>query len=553
MNTQHYQQKAFHPFGERLANLEHRSLNLRAQLDLIALYSEEIGENQLDDQRRQWLQMQFPPAEGIDFDQISRVAGLLLSPARAQLSAVVLALREAEQGILHCLTRCKELLKQGNVDSAVRELIQLEQVRLQPAEKIIELVRRVVDQRLKGSNAIRNVAYDLMAGQIFEEINGNLMEDKTYLEGLVGLPSLLLESGSAFEVEQWETAARAMTSIGYSLPVSLQACEDSHLPQVWNSIRFCFPICRQIVTDLGLLSEILSSAQGFGASVQNPEVSRLCRIWGEDILAEVLATLIGGPAYVGANIETMAYSTSRVLQATRQPMGVPSYLRWELQFSVLTSLGFHAEAENYKRLVYGVYGPPSFAVTVYGSRPVLAEFISLTPQMVHNILGWNLHCFQGGSVRQCLPEFGVDQYSEAKKLSEAVSAAPNLTSPSSFWALSEVAVQSGNSSNGSGAEKKETKSSQVKSESAKTSQTTPSIVTVAAGCRLAFERISTQSEVPSGFAGSCYQMLISALKASAQREEIGSSRRLTAHDMRRLSRKMRSRPIIPVQPGTGMM
>ena len=439
MNTPLCPAKSFSSFWRAFINLENRALQLSVQVDLIEVYSGETPEVESNEHRNHLMQLQFRPDETVKINKISEIGRVLTSPARGQLSAILLTLRESERSIIHHLSRCRELLRQGDVVSAVRGLIDLEEQRLQPTEKIAQLTVRTCEQRVRGMNAIRHAAADLVAGQLYETVERKLAEDMAVTQGVLPLPALLLPMDSSSSTSEWEHAQEKLARIGISVPVALQGYDEGNLPQIWNTIRFSLPICRQLSRELGLTQEVYSSPHFLNASSLTPQLRSMLTACGEEVVAEILATFTGGPAYVGSSIESLAYGADQVVSANQQTNFLPSYVRWELQCATLRELGFHAEAESYRAIVQGVYGPSEYALTAFGPQPHLTEFVQYVPQFVRNILVANFSCLKGGAVRQYFPDFGVEQYAQANQIADKLcSSTTNSADPSSFWNPTEI-------------------------------------------------------------------------------------------------------------------
>ena len=514
----------FHPFGERIANLDYRFRTLSQKIALIGAYASAESKPEVDEQVLESVHENIS-GSALKLTDAIKFAKSQLKIIRPQLRVAFVVLKEKVETLHPEITRAREMLSVGNLNAALVLIANIEREAIIPIEESTETLLRAVRGHFKRSQFSVNAAAEVLAHDVYEYTFKRLLEGPALEATPTPLPPMFCVGEDMTDAISWYSTRERLATMGTYIPLSLIPLPNNTANQPWNMVKAFYPIARQLQKDMNISVEIRNLIQRLAIwNGCSQESAQLFSIWSNTICNEIMACIIGGPSYVGVQIESLAYAEQEVLAFNETPEGIPAYLRWATQLATLREARYLAEADNYQALVDGLYGPAEFICRHIPQGTQLAELLRFTPLLVKSVLEQPLRTLRETRIIECLPVYDSAAHNEARALSDQICL--ELTQPFSSNGASAV-------------DSEDNKPSKPASKRAWMTASTSARV-LAAATRLAFERVGIRAEIPHQFAAQCYGAWCERLEGLSLPKSSALAKDLTSQEIQRLARQRRA-------------
>jgi hypothetical protein len=273
-----------------------------------------------------------------------------VSTISIQLALVSLHLKEQGNILEVGLEKIKIHLK-NDLDSALKRLIEEERRLIAPTLELAHRTETLIRERMGDGISTCLVLADLLA------------KDTTTLGNFRGLADTCSVLSPIFSlkpavnnklINRLAQGVRVKENDTLTLP-------SNYIVNIWDAIRVCPEIARELYLRLDLDSEIrrITSTLGAGAKISSTALEMLI-LWRQDIVTEVLSTYLGGPAYASSAVELHLSLAEVVSGNYSMPSSMPPFIRWSIQQNTLRALGLRDDADRLAAKVKALFGPTQF-------------------------------------------------------------------------------------------------------------------------------------------------------------------------------------------------
>jgi hypothetical protein len=155
----------------------------------------------------------------------------------------------------------------------------------------------------------------------------------------------------------------------------------------WTLGAVLHEVSHNLQNDLGLARAVPRRvARRLLRAGMDPFVAGVWTRWNREIFADLSAVLLGGPAIVGSLMDVIGRSVDATMTfSARGPHPTP-YLRTLISVEALRRMGFHSEAEDYRRVWLKIYPnpdggniPPSILETFPEANRIVVDAMCFQP------------------------------------------------------------------------------------------------------------------------------------------------------------------------------
>ena len=500
-----------YPLQQRLANITSRYRRVRSNRELWSIYAGLKTIENVDQESRKLLPKEFSVytngKETEEFTLVTkRLAGVL-----PQIRAAVVVLDDSIKVIETSIAKIKTLLNAQNFNYGFQAMMHLEKNEMNACERFVDHVNILIRERITQDRHVISNIIDLMVSDVYERVTTRAKEEHVFSSEASPLPPVFYTTGQSFEESQWSFLQQILWKQGRALPISLLPIAPRVRDNIWNVVRVYVQVCRKLYVDLGIDREIEQIVQNVAISRGlSPQATQLLQQWKGELVSEISASLIAGPAYAGASIELLGDSARTVTEYSATPYGVPTYQRWTAILSTLQQVGYYGEVEPYRRALLSFYGPAEFVASYPQQDATFYETLSCMETLVSTILNTPLMVLKGNTIREFFPQYEADQHGQAiaganeilqKFGISIVSESANEPSSSTTSKVEKSSSRSTTKSDSKTSASKATTESQLQSKAS----------AYIAACRFAFERVSLGGELPPEFEAQCKTYIAKAL------------------------------------------
>jgi hypothetical protein len=224
------------------------------------------------------------------------------------------------------------------------------------------------------------IAFDCYFPVLDEARRAGLTESSFLKEA----PLTFLDIG--LDVAPWRRHVQAQSRQGAPLPIPLVRVQREDVDNAWNLLAICHEVGHDIYHNLNLEEEtrqkIYLTLKSLGVSDQR---AQLWITWHAELFADLVGTLIAGPAYVDSGMERLAAPPDQMLRIDPHDPHPTPYLRPFLGTFLVREMGFVDEAVHLEEEW----------VSVYGSSPEFQMFFQEIPYVVHTLVHGEYQSLKG--------------------------------------------------------------------------------------------------------------------------------------------------------------
>ena len=534
---------ASYPLSERLCDLELRVRELRATADLWNVLSGFERLDRLEETRKEGI-IQFFGQDGDESALLANneVAAKRLNGIRSQLQAAALQLNEQISSIDSDVNRAQSQIKVGDLNGAFRCLAGAENVVL-VAKLVRDRCNGLIAQRLGEQTRNALALLDLMTLEVYGVITENLRGEGS--QEITTLPPVSYCNSLPGDQRPMVQPA----AVEELLPFPTIRVESSLMSWEWNAVRAYVDLSRRLYAELYLDPEIrIIFGQALSAQRVSFSAHSIMLQARQEIISQMLAVIIGGPAVVAASMENDFRPGELIMQEGNWGQ-LPPYISWMAQCSALKALGFATEAVEKLSLIMSLYGPPQYVARPSARFTPLLECLPVFDILAETLLRTPFSMLQGIRIDEVLPVYDQKVHQQAARVAEDVINRAGLSRvveeqensrPSIKTAQTTASPQEAH--NGRPQRKRR---GQAASSSETAATETPEIAPVVCALRFAFERASVVPGKGSELLKSA-RTLINETSEAFYRSVAAKrfAKEVTVDDVRRMRRRVQS-PFVP--------
>lgn len=479
------------PFRERLIDVELKLREMERTVRIWGLLCELERYENFDTDTRKECFLYFDADES-NIEHLLNRARERVVGLQPQLRGITLALREVLPYVQRNLEQAREFIKSGYYNGALRVLEAVDKQHLSSYGRFFDEFNEVIAQRLSDKGYPELVAIDRLITDLYYPLIEQLTAAHDVSAAVLSNLPICFPKGRAVTAhgpQTHETVADRTT-------LNEIVLEPGTCDRAWNLVRGYSVLMRRVYADLRLDHEIeILWRHTLSALRVSTSTTNSLLLWRSELVKEIVAALVGGPAYVGSIIEREAGYAERVARGSYGEQ-VPAYFRWSLLCQTLRICGFAVEADNFENVIRTFYGPIEFAARHPVPNPMLEELLHLAQPLVTSVLHHSFAQLSRRRIVDVLPIYTPAVHAHTVRFAQELLQRADVSV--------ETCTEETHRKQGTG--KKGSRSSRTELESL------PMVVVLSA-CRLAFEKVAVSGELPVKFTEVCRGFVVEALGA----------------------------------------